>query len=124
MDDLAYCHATLKFDAFESLNNVDPSHLNLLLCLMHAIVREKLVSAYFANEASFLCGGFRELTRLLAAFCVIGYAAKGAEDHLVAALKHVVARATLVGFFVLGRVDWLLRREDLIVVPEIVADPV
>ena len=82
------------------------------------------MSAHFADQASLFCGGFGVLARLLATFCVIGYSAEGAEDHLIAVLEHVVARAALVSFFVLAWVDGLLRRENLIMVPEAVADPV
>ena len=82
------------------------------------------MSAHFADQASLFCCRFWVLARLLATFCVIGYSAEGAEDHLIAVLEHVVARAALVGFFVLAWVDGLLRRENLIMVPETVADPV
>ena len=92
--------------------------------LRNALVREKLMSAHFANQASLSCGGFGVLARLLATFCVIRYPAEGAEDHLIAALEHIVARAALVGFFVLARVNGLLRCENLIMVPEAVANPV
>ena len=117
-------NSTLELDPFHGFNYVDPSYLNLGLRLRHAFVREKLMSAYFTDQASLFRGGFGVLARLLATFFVIGYSAEGAKDHLIAALEHVVARAAFVGFFVLARVDGLLRRENLIMVPEAVANPV